>query len=113
MPTLVITNFNIVCAVLGGFITLFGLGIIPVERAILSFRSRYAVRSSFLNLLHADITTVISMLTGVAFGPHAADFIRPGVYAMHDEHNLEVITLYFSRLVLGIQLVLAGVQLPK
>lgn len=25
MPTLVITNFNIVCAVLGGFITLFGL----------------------------------------------------------------------------------------
>jgi len=25
MPTLVLTNFNIVCAVLGGFITLFGL----------------------------------------------------------------------------------------
>lgn len=25
MPTLVISNFNIVCAVLGGFITLFGL----------------------------------------------------------------------------------------
>lgn len=25
MPTLEITNFNIVCSVLGGFITLFGL----------------------------------------------------------------------------------------
>lgn len=25
MPTLAITNFNIVCSVLGGFITLFGL----------------------------------------------------------------------------------------
>jgi hypothetical protein len=25
MPTLVLTNFNIVCAVLGGFVTLFGL----------------------------------------------------------------------------------------
>ena len=25
MPTLVVTNFNIVCAVLGGFISLFGL----------------------------------------------------------------------------------------
>ncbi len=25
MPTLVVTNFNIVCAVAGGFITLFGL----------------------------------------------------------------------------------------
>lgn len=25
MPTLVLSNFNIVCSVLGGFITLFGL----------------------------------------------------------------------------------------
>ena len=25
MPTLEVTNFNIVCSVLGGFITLFGL----------------------------------------------------------------------------------------
>ena len=25
MPTLVLSNFNIVCAVLGGFVTLFGL----------------------------------------------------------------------------------------
>jgi hypothetical protein len=25
MPTLALTNFNIVCATLGGFITLFGL----------------------------------------------------------------------------------------
>lgn len=25
MPTLVLSNFNIVCATLGGFITLFGL----------------------------------------------------------------------------------------
>jgi hypothetical protein len=25
MPTLVVTNFNVVCAVLGGFITVFGL----------------------------------------------------------------------------------------
>jgi sodium/hydrogen antiporter len=25
MPTLAITNFNIVCSVLGGFVTLFGL----------------------------------------------------------------------------------------
>jgi hypothetical protein len=25
MPTLAVTNFNIVCAALGGFVTLFGL----------------------------------------------------------------------------------------
>ena len=32
---------------------------------------------------------------------------------MHVEGNLDVITLYFTRLVLGIQLVIAGVQLPS
>ena len=33
-------------------------------------------------------------------------------YALHSEENLDYITLYFTRLVLGVQLVLAGVQLP-
>jgi len=56
---------------------------------------------------------VISLLAGVAFSPHAANFIRPEDYALHDEVNLETITLHFTRLVLGVQLVLAGVQLPK
>lgn len=47
------------------------------------------------------------------FSPHAANFIRPEDYALHSEENLEAITLHFTRLVLGVQLVLAGVQLPK
>lgn len=34
-------------------------------------------------------------------------------YAMGSAQNLESITMYFTRLVLGVQLVLAGVQLPK
>ncbi len=34
-------------------------------------------------------------------------------YALHSQENLDYITLYFTRLVLGVQLVLAGVQLPK
>lgn len=59
---------------------------------------------------------------GVAFGPHGANFIRPNTYAecyqegvtAHQcEDNLNGITLNFSRLVLGVQLVLAGVQLPS
>lgn len=58
---------------------------------------------------------------GVAFGPYGANFIRPTFYAQcsaidsHDacEKNLDSITLNFSRLVLGVQLVLAGVQLPS
>lgn len=57
---------------------------------------------------------------GVAFGPNAADFIRPNAYAgCHGlsepecQGNLDNITMSFSRLVLGVQLVLAGVQLPS
>jgi NhaP-type Na+/H+ or K+/H+ antiporter len=52
------------------------------------------------------------MLAGIAFSPHAANFIRPLDYALGSEVNLEAITMYFTRLVLGVQLVLAGVQLP-
>ena len=50
---------------------------------------------------------------GVAFGPRAANWIRPLQYARGSQLNLDAITLYFSRLVLGVQLVLAGIQLPS
>jgi NhaP-type Na+/H+ or K+/H+ antiporter len=58
-------------------------------------------------------TAVISLLAGVALSPHAANFIRPLDYALGSVENLNAITLAFSRLVLGVQLVLAGVQLPS
>ncbi|CAG7968477.1 unnamed protein product [Penicillium olsonii] len=95
MPTLALINFNIVCATLGGFISLFGL-------------VSYLCKEQFY-LSEA----LISLLAGVAFSPHAANLIRPEDYAMHSQQNLEAITLHFTRLVLGVQLVLAGVQLPK
>ncbi|MCJ1392705.1 hypothetical protein MMC18_005576 [Xylographa bjoerkii] len=95
MPTLAVTNFNIVCATLGGFITLFGLvSYLFKERLFLS-------------------EALISLLAGVTFSPHAANFIKPLDYAEGSQSNLASITLYFSRLVLGVQLVLAGVQLPS
>ncbi|EPS27474.1 hypothetical protein PDE_02417 [Penicillium oxalicum 114-2] len=95
MPTLALINFNIVCATLGGFISLFGLvSYLCKERFYLS-------------------EALISLLAGIAFSPHAANFIRPEEYALHNDLNLEEITLHFTRLVLGVQLVLAGVQLPK
>ena len=53
------------------------------------------------------------MLAGVIFSPPAANFIRPLDYALGSHENLETISLYFCRLVLGIQLVLTGVDLPK
>jgi sodium/hydrogen antiporter len=55
---------------------------------------------------------VISLLAGVSLSPSAANLIRPLEYAGSQE-SLNTITLYFSRLVLGVQLVLAGVQLPS
>lgn len=56
---------------------------------------------------------MISLLAGVAFSPHAANFVKPLQYANGSTADLDTITLYFTRLVLGVQLVLAGVQLPS
>src|SRR6266480_4291592 len=56
---------------------------------------------------------VISLVAGVIFSPAATNLIRPLEYALNNVETLETITLYFTRLVLGVQLVLAGVQLPS
>ncbi|KAM0251330.1 hypothetical protein ACHAQJ_008225 [Trichoderma viride] len=102
---LALSNFNIVVAVLGGFISLFGL-------------VSYLLKENYY-LSEA----LISLLIGVAFGPHGANFIRPNAYAGCSasaisegdciDQRLGAITLNFSRLVLGVQLVIAGVQLPS
>jgi NhaP-type Na+/H+ or K+/H+ antiporter len=55
---------------------------------------------------------VISLLAGITFSPHATNFIKPLDYT-GSQANLDAVTLYFTRLVLGVQLVLAGVQLPN
>ncbi|KAH8781935.1 Sodium/hydrogen exchanger family-domain-containing protein [Hyaloscypha finlandica] len=94
MPTLAVTNFNIVCSVLGGFITLFGL-------VSYLFKEKFYLSEA-----------LISLLAGVTFSPHATNFVKPLDYT-GSQANLNSATLYFSRLVLGVQLVLAGVQLPS
>lgn len=53
------------------------------------------------------------MIAGIIFSPHATNLIRPMKYALDDQLTLNTITLYFSRLVLGVQLVIAGIQLPS
>jgi hypothetical protein len=60
-----------------------------------------------------EYSAVISLIGGLIFSPHAANLIRPLDYAQGNAEDLETITLYFTRLVLGVQLVLAGVQLPS
>ncbi|KAK6845183.1 hypothetical protein PG995_015293 [Apiospora arundinis] len=97
MPALDLTDFNILVrhCFAGGFISIFGL-------------VSYLVKENFY-LSEA----LISLLVGVAFSPAAANLIRPLDYALGSQDNLNDITLYFSRLVLGVQLVLAGIQLPS
>ncbi|KAG6014164.1 hypothetical protein E4U54_005750 [Claviceps lovelessii] len=101
---LAVTDFNVLLALLGGFISLFGL-------VSYLLKEKYYLSEA-----------LISLLVGVACGPYAADWIRPWSYAachrdgLSDaqcEDRLMAITLNFSRLVLGVQLVLAGVQLPS
>lgn len=116
MPTLAVTNFNVVCSVLGGFITLFGLvSYLFKEKFYLSEACEPAqpMMSHTAPPTNEDPVSVISLLAGVVFSPPAANFVRPLEYANGDKIALEQITLAFSRLVLGVQLVLAGVQLPS
>ncbi|KAL6232014.1 hypothetical protein BDW75DRAFT_29158 [Aspergillus navahoensis] len=98
------SNFNLAVAVLGGFVSLFGL-------------------VSYLLLENHYLSeALISLLAGIILGPNGCGFIHPGDYAgcnvegvsaANCQNNLSTITLDFSRLVLCIQLVLAGVQLPS
>lgn len=53
------------------------------------------------------------MLAGIILSPHATNLLKPLEYALGSQETLGTITLYFTRLVLGVQLVLAGVQLPS
>ncbi|KAK4252060.1 Cation/H+ exchanger [Corynascus novoguineensis] len=94
MPTLATTNFNIVLGVLGGWVSLYG-------------SVSYLLKESFY-----VSGAPISLLAGVALSPPAVNFIRPLDYALGSPDNLAAVTLGLSRLALGVQLVLAGAQLP-
>jgi NhaP-type Na+/H+ or K+/H+ antiporter len=117
MPTLSIVSFNVVCATLGGFIALFGLvSYLFKEKFYLSEARQYFLCLSHVNRIDAPtnhLSLVISLLAGVIFSPGVTNLIRPLEYALGSEETLGTITLYFVRLVLGVQLVIAGVQLPS
>ncbi|KAK2757370.1 hypothetical protein FQN54_004885 [Arachnomyces sp. PD_36] len=94
MPTIAATNFNIVSSVLGGFVTVFGL-------VSYLLKERYYLSES-----------LIALLVGIFFC-HVANFIKPLDYADGDPDALASITLDFTRLVLGVQLFITGIQLPR
>jgi sodium/hydrogen antiporter len=89
------TNFNIVCCAIGGFIGLFGL-------------VSYLLKESFF-----VTEPLVSLGAGVALSPYGLDLVKPLEYANGSTWAVEIITLSFTRLVLAVQLVIAGVRLPS
>jgi NhaP-type Na+/H+ or K+/H+ antiporter len=87
--------------------------LIPAQREILPFRGLSVISRTQRLGIPTNGTPVISLVAGLIFSPHASNLLKPEEYALHDVETLETITLYFTRLVLGVQLVLAGVQLPS
>jgi hypothetical protein len=61
MPTLALTNFNIVCATLGGFITVFGLVSYLFKEKF--YLSEACKNLGFKTLLSSDINMRVSNLS--------------------------------------------------
>lgn len=85
-----ITNPHLVYIILGGFTSLFMLC------------------SSFIKERMYIGEATVATLTGVIFGPHAANLINPNSWGSTD-----IITIEFSRIVLVVQCFAVGVELPK
>lgn len=101
-----------ITATLGGFITLLYYFMIasPIFHSLMCSSGLVSYLCKERYYLSEAL---ISLIAGVIFSPHVANLVRPLEYALGSQENLAVITLYFTRLVLGVQLVLAGVQLPS
>ncbi|KAH7024808.1 Cation/H+ exchanger [Microdochium trichocladiopsis] len=97
------TKFNIVCCAIGGFIGLFGL-------------VSFLLKESFF-----VSEPLISLAAGVALSPFGFDLVRPRELAgaghptdpAAQQEAVETATLCFARLVLGVQVLIAGVRLPS
>ncbi|KAI1194157.1 Cation/H+ exchanger [Nemania serpens] len=94
MPTLDVSELNIVAAVLGCFAVVYGL---------------LAVRIKSVWYLGEALPAVI---IGVILGPVAANFLNPERWGSATRGQEPTITLGVMRVMIGIQLVIAGYQLP-
>ncbi|OAL23750.1 hypothetical protein AYO20_10896 [Fonsecaea nubica] len=94
MYGLVLSNFNLVCAAFGGFLLSFGL----VSE---TWKQQFLLSEALIALVAG---AVLSKFAGI---------LHPEEYGCEEDKNIDSITLEFSRLVLAVQLVLTGVQLPR
>ncbi|KXJ94945.1 Sodium/hydrogen exchanger family-domain-containing protein [Microdochium bolleyi] len=95
MPALDIIELNTVVAVFGAFIVLFGFLSVKLKRAWYLGEALPAV------------------FIGVILGPIAANFIAPEKWGVAAADQLSPITLGVMRVMISLQLVIAGYQLPQ
>ncbi|KAI8719772.1 Na-H-Exchanger domain-containing protein [Fusarium sp. LHS14.1] len=94
MPTLDVSELNIVLAALGAFVILYG---------IISVKIR---QSWYLGI------ALPAVVIGIILGPVAAKFIEADKWGAGHEGQKRSITLGVTRVMIGLQLVMAGYQLP-
>ncbi|KAK0672518.1 Cation/H+ exchanger [Cercophora samala] len=94
MPTLDVSELNTVLAVLGAFILLYG--IISVN-----IKSKWFLGEA-----------LPAVVVGIILGPIAAKFIDSSRWGSAAQGQTSDITLGMARVVIGVQLVIAGFQLP-
>ncbi|EUC44648.1 hypothetical protein COCMIDRAFT_6068 [Bipolaris oryzae ATCC 44560] len=94
MPVLDVSELNIVIAVLGAFIISYGFLSVKIKQVWYLGEALPAV------------------LIGIILGPIAARFLDAEKWGSAVEGQQEAITLGMCRIVIGVQLVIAGFQLP-
>ncbi|KAF2176042.1 Na(+)/H(+) antiporter 1 [Zopfia rhizophila CBS 207.26] len=94
MPNLDVSELNIVIAVLGAFIVFYGFISVKIKQVWYLGEALPAV------------------IVGIILGPIAAKFLSAERWGSAEEGQQEAITLGLCRIVIGVQLVIAGFQLP-
>ncbi|KAK2759987.1 hypothetical protein FQN54_002723 [Arachnomyces sp. PD_36] len=94
MPTLDVSELNIVLAILGAFIILYGVISVKIKNVWYLGEALPAV------------------VMGIILGPIASGFIEPEDWGVGAKDQLGAISLGVARVVIGVQLVIAGFQLP-
>ncbi|KAJ3527121.1 hypothetical protein NM208_g10863 [Fusarium decemcellulare] len=94
MPALDVSDLNIVISALGAFIVLYGIVSVKIRQ------------SWYLGI------ALPAVVIGVALGPVAARFIESERWGSAQKGQTPSITLGVTRVMIGLQLVMAGYQLP-
>ncbi|CAO2650801.1 Nn.00g090980.m01.CDS01 [Neocucurbitaria sp. VM-36] len=94
MPTLDVSELNIIISVLGGFTILYGIISVKIKQIW------------YLG------EALPALIIGIILGPVAANFIDSERWGSAVKDQTGDITLGLTRVVIGIQLVMAGYQLP-